>query len=501
MKTTAKKTAIAGLVLAAALIATPIAATAQSYQGMSLMERIQMELNKFFGTTNWTWPGYNPGTPAQPSNPSSPVGSCYTFTSTLRLGSNGNEVVALHNFLSREGFNLPQGNGNGNYSEATASLVTGFQEKYRSEILTPSGLQYGTGIVGAYTRAKLNALYGCNNTNPNPGSQAPVISGVTSPTNLQVNQMGTWVVSARDPENGPLQYSVVWGDEAYTTYPAGAPAYQYSQQASFTHTYTQPGVFTPTFTVRDNTGREARTSVTVNVGGVTNPQGDITYTVTTDKGTYRSDEPIYITVRAYNNAYSSRTLNFNSGCQVNYTVASYDSGANQACTMALTSVEIPARGSYTWTMTHNPSSYQIPTGSNTITARVIGYGQATVPVTITSGTSTGSNVRVVTPNGGEYWRRGEIRSISWALPNVQYIRAPEATIKLVPFCPGPICTLIYQYPYILLSGYQGTQYNWYVGTQQNSYQSIPNGTYKIEVCLDNSTTTCDLSDGYITIGQ
>jgi hypothetical protein len=47
-----------------------------------------------------------------------------------------------------------------------AAAVTGFQEKYRSEILDPIGLAHGTGYVGARTRVKLNALYGCSAITP-----------------------------------------------------------------------------------------------------------------------------------------------------------------------------------------------------------------------------------------------------------------------------------------------------------------------------------------------
>ncbi|MDE1975418.1 MAG: hypothetical protein KGI49_02835, partial [Patescibacteria group bacterium] len=46
------------------------------------------------------------------------------------------------------------------------------------------------------------------------GNLPPVISGISSPTVLQVGQTGTWSVNASDPQNGTLSYSVDWGDNA-----------------------------------------------------------------------------------------------------------------------------------------------------------------------------------------------------------------------------------------------------------------------------------------------
>ena len=59
------------------------------------------------------------------------------------------------------------------YNDSVASAVTGFQEKYASQILTPNGLSYGTGYVGASTRAELNSLYGCSTPTPPTTTQCP----------------------------------------------------------------------------------------------------------------------------------------------------------------------------------------------------------------------------------------------------------------------------------------------------------------------------------------
>lgn len=87
---------------------------------------------------------------------------CYDFSSNMRVGSFGEEVKALHSALGKQDFNIDQEEIDVNkFGDSTASAVTGFQQKYPEEILTPVGLVYGTGAVGPYTREKLNNLYGC----------------------------------------------------------------------------------------------------------------------------------------------------------------------------------------------------------------------------------------------------------------------------------------------------------------------------------------------------
>ena len=83
---------------------------------------------------------------------------CHDFNVNLSIGHEADsELGALWTALVKEGFSVQAGK----FDETTASAVSGFQQKYTSEILTPWGLQYGTGFVGKTTRAKLNKLYGC----------------------------------------------------------------------------------------------------------------------------------------------------------------------------------------------------------------------------------------------------------------------------------------------------------------------------------------------------
>ncbi len=84
---------------------------------------------------------------------------CFNFDVNLGIGARGSSVVALHKVLAREGFAVSSPEGQ--FDEETGAAVSGFQEKYRAEILSSAGLKFGTGYVGVATRAKLNQLYAC----------------------------------------------------------------------------------------------------------------------------------------------------------------------------------------------------------------------------------------------------------------------------------------------------------------------------------------------------
>ena len=77
------------------------------------------------------------------------------------------------------------------------------------------------------------------------------------------------MVKASDPEQGVLSYSVRWGDENITSvYSAAQRNLSYVQSAEFTHAYAAAGVYNPTFTVTDDKGLPAKTSISVQVGEV-----------------------------------------------------------------------------------------------------------------------------------------------------------------------------------------------------------------------------------------
>jgi peptidoglycan hydrolase-like protein with peptidoglycan-binding domain len=114
------------------------------------------------------------GTPAS--------GAEIMFTTTLSLGSSGPEVLLLQQVLNRDpvtriattGVGSP-GNETSHFGLLTKAAIMRFQEKYASEVLFPAGLTQGTGLVGSYTRAKLNAL----STTP-PSTPAATTPATTS---------------------------------------------------------------------------------------------------------------------------------------------------------------------------------------------------------------------------------------------------------------------------------------------------------------------------------
>lgn len=99
-------------------------------------------------------------------------------------------------------------------------------------------------------------------------NRPPSVTGISGPTTLAVNQMGTWSVTVTDPENGPLSYSINWGEPTMYAEGAAAPSSKaYEQTSTFSHTYAAPGTYTITVTATDNQGATAKASVSVKVGG------------------------------------------------------------------------------------------------------------------------------------------------------------------------------------------------------------------------------------------
>lgn len=81
-----------------------------------------------------------------------------SLTSNLSKGSKGEQVSFLQECLARDKSVYPEGEVSGYFGSNTEKAVINFQEKYKSEILEPAGLEKGTGTVRADTRDKINEL-------------------------------------------------------------------------------------------------------------------------------------------------------------------------------------------------------------------------------------------------------------------------------------------------------------------------------------------------------
>ena len=86
--------------------------------------------------------------------------TCQKFEQDLFYGlKNNNQVRCLQEFLKIQGAEVyPEGLVTGNFLTLTKAAVVRFQEKYTADILTPLGLEKGTGFFGSLTRQVVNRL-------------------------------------------------------------------------------------------------------------------------------------------------------------------------------------------------------------------------------------------------------------------------------------------------------------------------------------------------------
>lgn len=90
----------------------------------------------------------------------------HEWSTPLRTGDRGKDVLALQAALAAEGLYPPRGffkNScpvSGYYGTCTKAAVSGFQKKYSDKILALLGLSFPTGIAGEATLSFLRSLYG-----------------------------------------------------------------------------------------------------------------------------------------------------------------------------------------------------------------------------------------------------------------------------------------------------------------------------------------------------
>ena len=192
------------------------------------------------------------------------------FKRKLVVGSKGEDVKALQKILKDTGF--LSGKVDGFYGPITKSAVTEYQKEN-------SITETGKANLDTFEKIKvmpwfrlcplINDTYGVYYPCPPiPTTQPPVISGVSGPQTLNINQTGTWTVKASSSNGGNLSYSVRWGDEMIYGVPMSSSFNIPTQQsATFTNSYSQAGIYKPTFTVTsENTIQCITTPCPSNVG-------------------------------------------------------------------------------------------------------------------------------------------------------------------------------------------------------------------------------------------
>jgi len=336
---------------------------------------------------------------------------CHTFNVNLKFDDRGSEVESLQTALTKEGFTVQESDGSEKIlGEATASGVTGFQEKYKSEILTPFGLQYGTGYVGAKTRAKLNNLYACSIT-PTPAS-VPVTSPAQVPATTH-SGTGIPTVTIISPNGGEILrmgtlHNISWRSQ---NLPANTKVSLYLLEGA---AYNQSGTYIQTITTNQpNTGVyswlvptiEAATNLRIELRTTLEGVGDIS-----DRD-FSILQPLNVTIVQPN---GGEVLRMGNSYQIYWAAFGFSPGATANLylleggtpiqTIATNLPVIP--GIYTWIVP------QIEAATN-----------LRIKITTSQGVSDQSNgdfsimppisVRLTQPNGGEVWLIGGSYYISW----------------------------------------------------------------------------------------
>ncbi len=88
-----------------------------------------------------------------------------------------------------------------------------------------------------------------------PSTDAPVIKSLTGPATVAVGAEETVTINAFDPKNDSITYSADWGDNIVAgTMLRAASLPEFVQTATFSHVYSNAGVYTATFTAQNSAG-------------------------------------------------------------------------------------------------------------------------------------------------------------------------------------------------------------------------------------------------------
>jgi hypothetical protein len=385
-------------------------------------------------------------------------------------GSNYYSVFSRTLDDGSESWTIPANIQGGSY-QMSVSLCRSDNDCYTNDFSDSSFKIYGDDYVG--------------------DNRPPSIFGVSGPTTLKINEKGKWIVKAKsfDPENGSLSYSVWWGDEVLYSPTADGTStnarQEISQNATFTHTYSRSGTFSPTFTVTDDKGQSARTSLSVVVGGGSGTTG---IDLSVNKFELNADGP----KATFCNKGSVVVSSFPVEINVHGVARSFDLGG------AITpgTCNGPQQWYYaTWNLSATPPSggYRgiVLVDTNGIYAEtnetnnklLFDYNPPIIPPPI-------SSAEVLSPNGEETWARGSTHTISWGATG-----APEVSVYLTKDS-DPTYRLAIRHNFV--SG-RANSIEWTIPGDTATVNVVPGSDYRIWVIGGGTTAVDDKSDAPFAI--
>jgi peptidoglycan hydrolase-like protein with peptidoglycan-binding domain len=378
---------------------------------------------------------------------------CHDFNTNLRIGDSGPEVTALQNALQKEGFLTEI---SGEFDEKTASAVVAFQEKYKGDILSPWGLEHGTGYVGKTTRVKLNALYGCGwchdfNTNLRYGDRFGDIGYLQtalekegfkiSDDEKMRNYFGDFTASAvvgfQEKYKGDIL--TPWGLEHGTGYVGK------TTRAKLNELY-GCGAIKPYITVISPNGGENWV-----VGN--------TYDI---KWESKGIEKVKITLEV---------------------------GVQQTIPTPIPVLivdDYPANlGKYSWVVQNLPGKWKIRIAGKTADGSVVSDLSDDYFSIVSAGAPS---ITVTSPNGGEKWVVGNTYDITWRSSGIEKVNIyleDTSVMATIPCAPGEKCAPPYLESAIAtgISASSG-KYSWTIPSNQT-----PKSTYRIRIADTNYSTT------------
>ncbi|MBI3888291.1 Ig-like domain-containing protein [Candidatus Nomurabacteria bacterium] len=123
-----------------------------------------------------------------------------------------------------------------------------------------TGVNFGTATI---TATSVSGSVTVTGTATVTVATTPVITSLDGPKTIATGQTETVTVNALDPQDGNLTYAADWGDSATTLRAMAFAGTPFVQTATFSHVYSVAGTYTAKFTVMNDAGEIASSSMVI----------------------------------------------------------------------------------------------------------------------------------------------------------------------------------------------------------------------------------------------